>query len=232
LPAQPAPEAVQAPEKWKEGDTILVESLVVEMPRDAGIQMAGRLRDPRSIESAVADIWDQLAEDTVVLISIATTRGAEGTRTCSWSFDEILYPTEFDPPTAGIGPNGLPIAPAPVDYSRYLNMMQIVDVPIAFDTRNLGFSLQFDTEVERAGSDLISLSLGLKFDELREMKRFLDAPPSNQDHRFAQPLIRTERVTTDKLMVSGKWELSHLAVEPSGAIRLFLLRCTKVPSNR
>ncbi len=228
LSAQPVP----APEERKQRDTILVESLAVEMPREAGMKMAARLRDPASVEAAVADIWDQLAKDEIALLGIATTRGDEGTGAHSWSWDEIRFPWEFDsPPRRGFGTNGQPIAPGPFVLSPYRNLMQLIDVPVAFETRNVGFSLEFATEVERAGSNLISLSLVLEYDELREMKRFLEDPPSDQDHRFAQPLIRKELVSTGRLMASGKWELSQLAVEPSGAIRLYLLRCTRLPSN-
>jgi len=149
--------------------------------------------------------------------------------TAEWRTDtseilqELRYPTEFEPPQTPQNFGGATTKPKRPAKDGFATM------PNAFETRNLGLSLDVNCLVQSPG--LISLKFGATYVWLERFHSAVSIETKKKYGIWDQPEFRTVRVQTSLAVKSGEWDLVN--VSRSGTAQeqmlLLLLRSTAMP---
>jgi hypothetical protein len=203
---------------------VRTEFLVVQMPQATALKLIPQLRDPRQSEEAAAGLWESIVREEIKLVELSVNRCLSAHRSVNECYQEIRYPTEFNPPSVP------QIFASTTPFIEQLALKHPLDIPTSFETRNAGLTLEF--EPVASSSSVITLSIVSRLVELCEMKRFLADPVTQEPNtQYAQPQFRTSGVTTSIDLPTGKWQLVNVFVLPGPRpeMRLSLLRCTLLP---
>lgn len=201
---------------------VRVEVLMVSMPQDKALSLLPDLRDQNKAEAAFTQILNLISLKEATLLGYPMVVTGSGQRAVSEVTEEKRYPTEFGPLPAPGGSKG---GKAP---EQNLDVDADISLPTAFETRNLGVTLEVEATVSENG-DWIALSVGpqrvalLGFDSYDAVK--------TQDGRVGkvdQPRFFSTRTTTAVRLRNG--QLCLLAVNKlpgaESQIELFILRAT------
>ncbi|MEM7699138.1 MAG: hypothetical protein AAF236_12125 [Verrucomicrobiota bacterium] len=139
---------------------------------------------------------DWIREGRAELLETVSVSSKSGQRSKAQSGEEIIYPTEMDPPEI---PNEVTLSGKDADPGvTYLS-------PTAFETRDIGHTLEVDPVI---GYDDTTIDLNLS-PELVNVSRFIRYPrpeeddPSNVDF----PVFRMAKVTTQVTTLPGRYQL-------------------------
>ena len=113
--------------------------MVVDLPQSKSLALLPELRDPLTIDAAVAKIFGAIQRKEASLVGYPVVHTYDGLRASTEACREERYPTEFEPPQ-------LPqIFGGPPDW---------IDVicPTAFETRNVGVSLEVEPHIFENGN--------------------------------------------------------------------------------
>jgi len=141
----------------------------------------------------IAQEW--IREGNADIVETATILARSGQRAKAESISEYIYPTEFDPP----------IVPKDVTLGSGTNAPIGDFTPTAFETRNLGTTIEVDP-VLGADGHTIDLNLSPEIVELEGNTSW-----SNDDYKggvkLEQPLFHAMKVTTQLTLHSGTYQM-------------------------
>ena len=199
---------------WRIG----IEVLMVRIPTGDALSLVPALRDSRLAEAAVADLRTRIEKGTATLVAAPVLQTLSGNRVASESIEELRYPTEFDPPQF---PGGFGTSPR-----RPFTLPD--GVPTAFETRNLGATVEIEPVVTGDGK-WIDMSITPMHVSFLRFDRFKLGKTDWGGHGFVdQPRFFTAKTTTQLRARSGQWSLlgTFVVPGPDAQVELFIIRAT------
>jgi hypothetical protein len=143
-----------------------------------------------------ARLRDLLAGGKARLERLIVLRTKSGQRAMTESFNELHYGTEFRPPEAPQSPSDGKVVPAP-EKPTPENLWKNGGNPIAFDTRNVGDSLEVEPVV---GPDGITIDLNLVPQSVRYAGERVEGSP----HPVKTPIFEVSKLTTSVTVRDGQ----------------------------
>ncbi len=210
--------------------SVRAEMLVVRVPQSAGLRLRPILREAKTVPAGVAELHAMIARNAAELIGAPVLWMQSNQRGVTETVEEIRYPTEFV--WHSVPQNFNPVSgyvPAPPPPSPYFPFSLPFDVPIAFETRNVGVTLEMEPTVG-PGGQLIDVNIVPQHVSYEGVTRLFSTTGGN-DWRYQQPKFRFLRTTTVLTCRSGEWQLVNVSVlrEPARTLEFFLLRVTALP---
>jgi hypothetical protein len=203
---------------------VRVELLMVAMPQEKLLPLLPDLKDPNKSEGAVTKLLAAIERKEAILTGYPTLHVLDGDRETSETIAEKRYPTEFEPPTNS-QPKG---APEPVDPGKAVEESPL---PTAFETRNLGVSLEVEARVVGRGKSirlfLYPQRTGLLgFDSYDAVRT-----ASGKVVKVDQPNFFTLKSSTTLTVASGQYELVgvHVLTKPENYLEVFIVQAVATP---
>jgi len=243
--AKPAPEAKPAAEpkrpdpKWN----IRTDVLMVAMPQEKLLPLLPDLRDPKKIDAAVEQLLAAVQHKEAILTGYPTVYTVDGARGVTEAIVEKRYAVEYQPPgTLGATPAGAsapspastppapPVPPAPAAAAE-AGEFNNVAMPTAFETRNVGPTLEVKPRVSDRG-DLIYLDVVPQRVELLNFDTFDAAKTaSGKTVKIEQPRFFTSKATVSLAIPNGQRTLVavHLLAKPENYMEVFVLQAFATP---
>ena len=186
------------------------------------LTLVPRLTDPRNVNAACARLQTMIAHGEAELIAWPVVCTRSGERGAAESAEEFKYPTESTPPH--------PPQDVPAQNFRTFDLpdIRVMDVPDAFEVRNLGPSLEIEPLVSADGRH-ISVTVSAHIVRLLRMRHFrFEKWPSGLESSVHQPEFATSQVTTSLDLESGHTTLlgSFIVPHPKPHVELFILHAT------
>lgn len=204
---------------------VSVEVLMVAMPESKAIALLPDLRNPEKIEAAVAQILTAIEKKEATLTGWPRAETVSGQRCVAESLYEKRYPTAFGLPSEF----GLQPSPStPKADSEKTNTINDSPAPTAFETRNIGTTLEVEPVVLPDG-ERIRLSLVPQRVGLAGFETFhTGATKSGQQIKIDQPQFYSLRTANTLTVRNGHPYLIavHKIPEQNDQIELFIVRAT------
>lgn len=145
--------------KWN----VRVDVMIVEVPEARALELLPDLRsdDPQKISAAVTQIQQMIAAKEATLIGWPEVITLDGDRAVSETSDEKRYPVEFgipgapSPEATGTPAAAAPAAPASTPQNSVVDADLSALSPSAFETRNVGLTLEVEPHVLDEGRRLV-----------------------------------------------------------------------------
>ena len=202
-----------APASWN----ITGECEMVTLPQKAALALLPELTDPKRFDSAYATLQGMLADGSAKLVSTLVVKTQSGEKGEASSIQEMRYPTEFDPPQVPDGKKAI--------ASGDKDPPTIGITPTAFETRNIGASLEL--EASTSEGRLISVKATPSHVRFLRWARTEVGTASNGDRLFVDaPIFHTIRNTSAIFFRNGQRVLVGVGKlpDPLEGIELCFLR--------
>ena len=216
-PPSPAPQAVVKPAPlWN----VRTELLVVDLPQEKALALLPDLRDETKIDGAYVQIIELIQHKEATLVGYPVVQTRSGQKGTSETIDEMIYPTQFQPPvflSSGATP---PFAAA----AAAGNLMAC---PTNFEKRNLGVTLEIEPVVGPGGK-WIDLNLQPQHVVFEGFDWFETGKNDKTTASLPQPRFFTTKVSTSFMVRNGQRVLCemHKLLKPEGQVELFILQAT------
>ncbi|HEV7401312.1 MAG TPA: hypothetical protein VGO11_00215 [Chthoniobacteraceae bacterium] len=132
-PKSPLPEAKAQPP-----GAFAIECQMVTIPGKLVLSLVPELNDEAKTAAAFAKLQGMIASGEATLTAHLSSQGAWNQKMTSESIEEVRYATEYEPPQL---PSTTPVEPS-VEVLKNWPLVGIV--PTAFETRNVGQTLEFE----------------------------------------------------------------------------------------
>lgn len=215
-----------AEHKWN----VRTDVEVIQVPQAAGLKMRPRLRDRSSITRAVTELHEMIADGGAKLVGFETLRGPAELKLESYDVTEIRYQAEFhfpSPPGGGIRSDPEPSAEWAF-ISAFFGVPRF-DVPLAFETRNTGISIETEVRVLNIRE---AVNVGFSASNVVYLGDRSTLAVDKTDFRFTEPIFRSHRIVTQAFLESKVWHLVGVCViegeEPM--MEFTLIRTTILPA--
>lgn len=208
--------------------TIIAECQMVVVPQKLAWPLLPDLNDDEKIEGAWAKLQQMIEHGDATLIANLSLRGDAGKRMVAEEVQEIRYPTEFAPPY-------LPDAVPKEHAAEVLKNWPVVSItPTAFETRNVGTTLELETNVSADGKWLALQAVPQHVRLLHMAKIDAGILPSRQHLSVEQPYFSVLKDTLTMHLRAGQRVLVGLHKVPTEEtnMELFFLRIRTQPENR
>ncbi len=172
---------------------VVSETIEVEAPDFSDWLFEHRMEEDATPLREEVQKW--IATGRGVVLETCVVSVKSGSRTKAESGDETIYPTEFDPPEL---PNAL-------DLSGKSEAPNTVVGGTAFETRNEGVNFEVDPVL---GVDGATVDLNIVTEVVKQTSR-IRWPVSKEQlpSSVEMPVFRTQRVTTQVTLMSGRYVL-------------------------
>ncbi|MCE9610893.1 MAG: hypothetical protein K8R23_11925 [Chthoniobacter sp.] len=208
---------------------VLTEMLVVRVPQESGLRLRPRLRDAHTVEAGVAELRKLIASGKATLIGAPVLWSTDGQRTVLEEIEEIRYAVDFDFRGCAVFERLVPAPPPPRAFGP-LSPYQEIDVPVAFELRNTGLTLELETTVSADGR-VLAIAVVPQHVAFEGWQKFISFHPHADNWLYVQPLFKTLRTTTALDVAAGTWRMLNISVIPGTEpmMEFFLLRATTRP---
>jgi len=200
--------------------TIIAECQMVVVSQKLAWPLLPDLNDDEKIEGAWAKLQQMIERGDATLVANLSLRGDPGKRMVAEQIQEIRYPTEFTPPYL---PDAIPKEHA----VEALKNWPIVGItPTAFETRNVGATLELETKVSADGKWLALEAVPQHVRLLRMVKIDAGILPSGKHLSLEQPYFSALKDTLTMHLRAGQRVLVGLHKVPAeeNNMELFFLR--------
>jgi hypothetical protein len=222
-----AEHARQVAAKWN----VRVDVLIVSVPESRVLELLPDLRsdDPQKMNAAVTNIQQMLSAKEATLIGWPEVVCLDGVRSVTETVDEKRYPTEFGFPAANEGDAAASDKPA--EQPAPAEGPSDGPAPTAFETRNVGVTLEVEPEVLDDGRRLL-LSVVPQHVRLLGFIPYGATDADGQAGSFDQPEFATTKTTVTLSIRNDQRVLlgMHKLDPEKDAVELFILHAvaTKV----
>lgn len=205
--------------------TVRAEVLMVAALQDKLLSLLPDLRDPKKIDVAVEELLAAINRKEATLTGYPVVTTVDRLRGVSETITEKRYATEFEPPTqpqTSVTPSPTPAAPPVLEESP---------IPAAFETRNVGVTLEIEPHVSSHG-DFIRMLVVPQRVELLGFDAYNSAKTaSGKIVKIDQPQFFTSKVNTEVTVQSGQRQLIgvHLLTKPGNYMEVFILQAWAFP---
>ena len=143
-----------------------------------------------------ARLREMLASNKARLERLTVLRTKSGQRAVAESFNELRSGTEFRPPETP-GMHGATDTPAPKERPIPENVVKNGGIPIAFETRNVGDTLELEPVL---GPDGITIDVNLVPQSVRYVGERVEGSP----HPVKTPIYEVSKITTSVTVRDGQ----------------------------
>ena len=143
-----------------------------------------------------ARLREMLASSKARLERLTVLRTKSGQRAVAESFNELRSGTEFRPPETP-GMHGAGDKPAPPEKPTPENLVKNGGIPIAFETRNVGDTLELEPVL---GPDGITIDLNL----VPQSVRYVGERVEGGQHPVKTPIYEVSKITTSVTVRDGQ----------------------------
>ncbi len=204
------------PVRWN----VTAECDMVILPQASALPLLAGLNDEAKIETGWTRLRAMIDRGEATLAASLLAKGTSGEKCISESIEEMKYPTEYDPPQV---PDFVP----PEKALETLKAWPVVGItPTAFETRNVGMTLEFIGKVASDGEwiDVNVVPQHVRF--LRFDKFDAGKLPTGDRLSVEQPQFLTFKNTSTLVLKNGQRVLLgvHKLPSPETTMELFLLR--------
>lgn len=206
--------------KW----SVQVEVLMVALPEEVALKFLPDLRDPEIVEAAVGRVMKVVEGQNAVFFGNPLVQTLDGIRGVSESILEKRYPTAYELPENSITQDhAVPVVPSKSEAER--------PVPVRFETRNLGITLEVEPHVKSDGKsillNLVAQRVVHNGDQAFEAARM----KSGQVVSVTQPQFASYKATMTTAVPNGAYQLIgvHYLTDPRSHIEFFIVRATATP---
>jgi hypothetical protein len=205
---------------------VSVEVLMIAMPQEKLLPLLPDLRDPKKIEGALVHLLDAVQRKEAILTGSSLVDILDGQRSISEAIIEKQYPTEFDPlydPQKKVGVIDQDSAkPRASDHGA--------PMPISFETRNLGVTLQVEPHVSSRGES-INMEVVARRVELLGKDSYDGPNLGGQTIKVDRPQFFTANVATTVNVKSGQSTLIgvHKLTKPEDYMEVVVLQAYAYP---
>lgn len=221
LRADDAPKPPDA--KW----TIIVECQMVVLPQKLAWPLLPDLNDDEKVDAAWTKLQQMIEHGQATLVANLSVRGDAGRRMVAEEIRELRYPTEFTPPQ-------LPQTIPDQHGAEAIKNWPIVGAtPTAFETRNVGATLELESKVSDDGQWIALQAVPQHVRFLRFEKFDCGVLRAGQHTNLEQPLFSTVKDTLTLHVRSGQRVLVglHKVPEEGTTMELFFLRVRTQPAG-
>jgi hypothetical protein len=216
---------VAAEEESQREWTIAAECHAIILPEKLALRLLPELSDGRTIEQAWKEVSEKIESGEIELRASSVARGRAGDRLVSEAVEEVRYPTEYDPPTI---PDKFP----PVDVIGFLMAWPVCITPTAFETRNVGHTLELNARVSRDGG---MLDLDVATTDVRFLRwaRYAGARlATGEELAVEQPIFHSMKNQSSLGLPNGKRVLLgiHKVPPPGKGFEVFIFKATATRS--
>jgi hypothetical protein len=213
---------------------VRVEVLMVAVPEEKCLPLLPKLRNPETVDEAVAQLLDYVAKKQAILTGYPFVQTLNGQRAVSESVVEKRFPTAPVFLHGPEGPNPDPAAPPapPVKESDIPPEARYpIPMPAAFDERHLGVTLEAEPSVSNDGK-FVTLNVTASRVALIGTD-FFDGgtTPKGEQLRVQQPQFLSNKDTFSAAVRNGEHLLfgAHPLQKPAGYVELFILQAVATP---
>jgi hypothetical protein len=227
----------------QKGPSIEFDLLVVRIPEAVAVPLIPQLRDRQRSAKATEEILELVSRKKATLVGWPIIATKSGVRAVAEQIEEFRYATEYsgserirttegrsseaNNPDAPAAPaNAQNSAVSSSDPRKIIPVLKEVDaVPCAFETRNIGVTLEIEAVVRDDGKT-IDISLFPQHVTLLEMRRVeIEDQKSGRKTVVQQPQFLTNKISTVMDVQNGDYTLlgTFTLKKPEGTIELFIL---------
>jgi hypothetical protein len=209
--------------RWTRKWNVTAECQMIVLPQKVALPLLPELLDEAKIEGAFAKLQELIASGTAQLAANLLLKSRDGEKAVAESIEELRYGTEFDPPQL---PQNAPNDPAILKHWPVAGV-----TPTAFETRNVGATLEIEVNVAKEGAllDVAVIPLHVRF--LRWAKTDAGRLANGERLAVEQPIFHTMKNISSLSLRNGQRVLLgvHKLTEPADTLELFILRVTVAP---
>lgn len=208
---------------------ILAECQMVVLPQKVAWALMPDLSDDEKIEAAWMKIQQMIEHDEATLVAALSVRSESGTKVVAESIQELRYATEFTPPQL---PTSVPKDVKPGDALK--NWPHVGIVPTAFETRNIGATMEMEATASRDGQWVALTVIPQHVRFLRFNKTDAGVLASGEHLSVEQPYFSTMKGTLSMQLHSGQRVLlgMHKLPEEENKVELFFFRVRTQPTGQ
>jgi hypothetical protein len=204
--------------KW----SVELDVQMVELAQDRALQLLPQFMSgkPEQVNAACKQINEMIARKEATLLGWPRIVCLDGQRSVVESIVEQRYPTEFDPPVSG--PSGSSL------------VKDRAGEPSAFETRNVGITLEAETTVLDDGRSIL-VNIVPQHVVLRKFEDFASAKDKDGKHAvISQPIFTTSKITTAVKVANGAHLLltMHKHEEEPDRMQFVILHATAAKLDR
>jgi len=201
--------------------SLTAECQMLVVPQKLALTLIPELLDDATFTQAWERLQPLLATGEVKQVAHLIVRGQAGAKLSSASVEEFRYATEFDPVKL---PEDVPKEKA-VEFLKHWPLVGIT--PLAFETRNIGPSLELQANVSEDGEWLTARVNPMHVRLLRMEKIDAGVLPSGVHLSVEQPQFYTVQSVLEMHLSAGQRILAgvHTLLGNEG-LELFILRIT------
>ena len=210
--------AAEEPRRWN----VTAECQMIVLPQKLALPLLPQLNDEATIESAYAQLQEWIAKGDAQLAAHIVAKALDGEKAEAVAVEEFRYATEYDPPH-------LPTE-SPVNL-EVLKAWPVVGItPTAFETRNIGASLEFECRVQSYRNVILTTCVPQQVRFLRWVKADAGVLPDGKRLFVEQPIFHSVKTTSIVALRNGQRVLLgvHKLPEPADALELFVLKVSAV----
>lgn len=223
--AFPGAAGAQEPPAPKSKWTVIAECQMVVMPQKAALSLIPVLSDEKKVEGEWAKVQEMIDRGEATLIANLLVQGEAGKNLVTESVEELRYATEYDPPK-------LPREMPKENATEFLKNWPVAAItPTAFETRNLGVTLEVKAEVSADGQWIRAQVVPNHVRLLRFSKFEAGTLPTGKELFVEQPQFSTLKDTLSLVVRSGQRVLVgvHKVPGSENTMELFILRMRTQP---
>lgn len=211
-------------QNFPESANVRIEVQMVSMALDKGLPLLPNLRDAGSIESAFSQIQKMIAAGEATLIAWPEVVTKSGQRAVTEDIQEVRYPSQFGPAQPAAAADG---------EAEKQPARGGAPVPTAFETRNIGATLEVEAILTPDGK-MLDINIVPQHVRLLEFAPVASGRDANgHDWKIEQPRFYTAKTTTSVGLLFGQRMLLAEFRGPEGSeqIEFFILKADVAPAG-
>lgn len=191
---------------------------MVELPQAKALALLPDLNDDAKIDGACAQIMEAIGRKEATLVGYPVVHSLSGDKATVETIDEILYPTQFQPPQM---PQNITLTSS----DTVLDDLNISACPTGFEKRNAGVTVEYEAVV-RPGGKWINVNIQPQHVVFQGNEQFEVGKTVKIDAVLAQPKFFTTKVSTSLLVRNGQRVLLgvHQLKSPENRIEFDVLK--------
>ncbi|EDY19227.1 hypothetical protein CfE428DRAFT_3404 [Chthoniobacter flavus Ellin428] len=223
LPGRAGNAPAPSDSKW----TVIAECQMVTLPQKLAWPLLPDLGDDEKIDAAWAKLQQMIEQGQATLVANLSVRGDTEQKMIAEEIREVRYPTEFTPPQ-------IPQEIRLEKNAAYKDLPITGACPTAFETRNVGATLELEPKVSDDGQ---WIALGIAVQHVRFLrfhKYDIGVVHSGEHQYIEQPFFSTLSDTFALHLHTGQRVLLglHKIPEDEANMELFFLRVRTQPTTK
>jgi hypothetical protein len=183
------------------------------------------LLDDAKVEAAYAKVQEMIAKGEAQLVANLVGHSKDEGRILAESIEEMRYATEYNPPEL---PENAPDDPKVLEHWPVTGI-----TPTAFETRNIGATIELDAKVEQGGQWISVNTVPQHVRFLRWAK--IDAGKLANGERLVieQPIFHTSKIVSSFMLPNGLHALVsvHKVPDAADSMEFFLIKVQATPTR-